>query len=186
MIKAAWDKKYPNDSFPVVVLESLEHDSDAALGATMSLKNVSALTAVTYLAESLHMTVRHGLDIVVLRPVMILDENAWTTVMLSLSDASIKALRLSTTAEGDKAVDGALRKTLGSLGLSFESDFCSVWWHGGSKQLLVRNTPEEVSKLKGLLMLFDAGVSVSRVDNTEHGEQEGVDGKPPQSSQSPR
>jgi len=168
-VKAAWDKKYPDESFPVVTLESLEYKSDSKLGATMSLKNVPALTVVTYLGEVHGMTVRHGLDIVVLRPVIALDEGAWTSVMLNLSDASKEALKASPAADGDDDANRALKKTLEGLGLSFESGF-DVRWFGGSSQLFIRNTPEEVSKLKGLLMLFDAGYSVSKPAGKKRGE----------------
>ena len=172
IVRSAWEKKYPGESFPVVVLESLQHRSDSKLGATMNLKNVPALTVVTYLGEVHAMTVRHGLDLVVLRPIIALDEGAWTSVMLSLSDASITALQLSLEANGDKEADEALKKALAELGLSFESGF-DVRWFGGSRQLFMRNTPEEVSRLKGLLMLFDTGYSVSKPEEANRGEQNG-------------
>jgi len=173
IVKAAWDKQYPDKSFPVVVLESLEYKSDSKLGATMSLKNIPALTVVTYLGEVHAMTVRHGLDLVVLRPVIALDEGAWASVMLNISDVSSAALRLSPAADGDKDANEALKKSLVDLGLTFESGF-DVRWFGGSSQLFMRNTPEEVSKLKGLVMLFDAGYSVSKAAGKKRGEQDGA------------
>ena len=172
IVKSAWEKKYPDESFPVVVLESLEYKSDAKLGASMTLKNVPALTVVTYLAEVHGMTVRHGLDLVILRPVLAPDEGAWTSVMLNFSEASISALKLSHEADGDKEANEALKKDLMELGLSFEPGF-DVRWFGGSRQLFMRNTPEEVSKLKGLLMLFDSGYSVSKSEEPKRGEQNG-------------
>ena len=170
IVRSAWEERYPDESFPVIVLGSFEHESDAALGATMDLKNVPALTVVTYLAQVHSMTVRHGLDLVVLRPVMTPDEGAWTSVMLSLSDTSVDALELSRESDGDETANQAIKKTLMNLGLSFDPAF-EVRWFGGSQQLFVRNTPEEISKLKGLLMLFDAGYSVSKTGAENAGEQ---------------
>jgi hypothetical protein len=100
---------------------------------------------------------------------MALDENAWTSVMLTISDSAIGALKLSIAADGDDDANRELKNTLAGYGLSFDSGF-DVRWFGGSKQLFVRNTPEEVSKLKGLLMLFDTGFSVSKQVEKKTGE----------------
>ncbi len=116
------------------------------------------------------MTVRHGLDLVVLRPVMTPDESAWTSVMLKLSDSSVDALELSRQSDADETADQEVKETLMKLGLTFEPGF-DVRWFGGSQQLFVRNAPEEISKLKGLLMLFDAGYSVSKTGAENAGEQ---------------
>lgn len=160
-VRQAWSLKYPDESFPVITLESLEISSDSGLGATMNLKNVPALTAVTYLAQTHAMTVRHGLDLVVLRPVLAPDEGAWESVMLRTSDRVISALGLSTDADGEDAANRALKKRLETYGLRFDPGF-DVRWYGGSKQMFIRNTPEEVSKTKGLFMLIDAGYTLRR------------------------
>lgn len=163
IVRSAWEEKHPGESFPVVVVQRLDHRADPSpeLGATMYLKNVPALDVVGYLAVVHGLKVRHGLDLVILRPVLALDEEAWTSVMLSLSDASISALELSREADGDREADEALKEMLTELGLSFTPGF-DVRWYGGSRQLFVRNTPEEVSKLKGILMLFESGYSVTK------------------------
>ena len=162
-IEAAWTKKYPDQSFPVVLLESLEHESDSKLASTMKLKNVPALSAVTYLAQAHGMSVRHALDLVVLRPLVPGDNSAWESVMLRLSKESIAALSLSLEADNDEASNRKLKKTLSDFGISFTAGF-DIRWFGGSKQLFLRNTPEEISKIKGLVMLFEAGFEVSRPD----------------------
>ncbi len=160
-VRLAWTAKYPEESFPVITLESLEVGSDSHLRATMNLKNVPALSAVTYLAQTHAMTVRFGLDVVVLRPVLAADEGAWESVMLRTSPRVISALELSIEADGDNAANRALKKRLESYGIRFEPGF-DVRWFGGSKQLFIRNTPEEVSKAKGLFMLFDAGYTLRK------------------------
>jgi hypothetical protein len=120
----------------------------------MNLKNVPALAAVAYLAQSHGMTVQHGLDILVLRPTTSLDEDAWRTEMMTLSEKVIAAFNLPPGQDGDKAVNSGLQKKLKDYGVRFDFKF-EVRWYG--RQLYVRNTPEEITRMKGLFMLIDSG-----------------------------
>ncbi len=159
VIKTAWATAHPEKSFPVVLLEGQEGFAESALRSSWDLKNIPALTAVTYLAEAYGMTVRHGLDLIVLRPVLALDENAWKTVMLQPSKEVMAFLGLPAQKDGDKEFNSSLKTKFEGYGLQFEPGF-EVAWFGS--QLYIRNTPEEISKIKGLFMLIDAGYTPTK------------------------
>lgn len=162
ILRLAWTARYPEESFPVIFLESLESEPGSPFGANMDLKNIPALEAVLYLAEAHGMTVRHGLDIVVLRPLLGLDDGTWATELWQLPEVVMHALGLSKeTAEGE-AANRALRKRLEEFGLKFEPGF-DVHWIGNSRQLVIRNSPDQISKAKGLFMLLNAGYKVTKV-----------------------
>lgn len=162
VVKKEWQARYPAEPFPVIILENGEGRGDSKLHATATWKNVSALAAVTYVAEAHSMSVRHGLDVIVLRPMVSADESAWNSVMLSVSARAMKSLGLSAEADGDEAANLQLRKRLEAFGVSFEPKFL-VDWYGRSGRLFVINTPEQIARIKGILLLLDAGYSIQKV-----------------------
>jgi len=159
IIRDAWTQKHPDQSFPVIIVAGVETHASSAAKVSMDLKQIPALEAVNYLAQACGMALKHGFDLIVLSPQTILDESAWETRALLISDRVTSIFGLKDGSEGD-AVNAALKKRLEEYGLTFEGGF-EVRWYGGG-QIIIRNTPEEINKLRGLMMLFDAGYTVQK------------------------
>ena len=161
VIKKAWVRQHPEMPFPVIVASPDKHDPPLLI--SMDLRNVSALDALTYLAESYGLVVRHALDVVMLQPEVEIDGEMWRAGLHDVPPRAAARLGLTPGEHGDNKVNEHLKKTLEELGITFPGEF-EVQWLGRTNQIYLRNTPAEATRLKTLIMLLEAGYTVTKPD----------------------
>lgn len=163
-IKKAWAKQHPDVPFPVVLAEPVKHTPPMFI--SMDLRNVSALDALTYLADYYGLVVRHALSEVILQPKAMDDNGMWRASLIDVSPRAAAHLGLvaGPGQRADDKVNQELRRKLEGLGLKFEGDF-EVRWMPDTKQVYFRNTPAQEARLETLLMLLNAGYTVEKDPN---------------------
>jgi hypothetical protein len=161
-IKKAWAKQHPDVPFPVVLAEPVKHTPPMFI--SMDLRNVSALDALTYLADYYGLVVRHALSEVMLQPKSQEDEGMWRASLIHVPPRAATYLGLVAGQRADEKVNQELRRKLEGLGLKFEGDF-EVRWLGGTSEVYFRNTPAQEARLETLIMLLNAGYTVEKDPN---------------------
>lgn len=154
-VKTAWQQKYKDEAFPVVVVTEL-HKPAEPLRYTAELKKVPALKALTYIATGFEMEVRHELDMVYLRqlatPFAILQSTS-----LYISPRAGMMLGFQPTADDPGVID--VRKHLEKLGIELDGECFTQYDHG---YLYLRARSSEVDKVRGILLLIESGYSIKK------------------------
>lgn len=161
VVRQAWDRKFPGESFPVVVLDREDGRDESSPLVKIDLSNIPASEAIKYLASWGSVKSKQRLDILILRTYLLNDEGWYEPFSFVLSDKTMAAFGLVTSKVNDPDANREFQKRLEGYGLTFAPAY-GVRWFGDRKQLLVLNTEEQNAKARALFMLLEAGYSIEK------------------------
>jgi hypothetical protein len=156
IIEKDWQHTHPDESFPVVFLDSRDSDARNPVYFDCDFRQISAYEALIRLSELTGIGIQFRMDLLILSKPFTSED--LPTINLPMSPRVVQGLRLSRNPKMER-FSYDVSKALERYGILSPPGCEASWIYD---EMIFRNTPEAISKLKALFMLIEAGYSVHK------------------------